>query len=93
MIHESDLKDIQLPDLKTLNELTLEKNSVLVARVEKNSGYDFGELQSLKNYLQKIFPNHSIFVWWDDIEFMAIHDKSYNAERMSMVNESTSNYY
>lgn len=93
MINELKSEEARMVDSMQLNILTLERNSVLVARLAKNSGYDLDELQSLKKSLQNIFPNHQIFVWWDDIEFMAINDKSYSAERMSLVNETTPNYY
>ena len=93
MINELRSEEARVIDPMQLNTLTLERNSVLVARLAKNSGYDLEELQSLKQRLQNIFPNHQIFVWWDDIEFMAINDKGYNAERMSLVNETASNYY
>ena len=79
-------------DKMQLNTLTLERNTVLVARLSRDSGYDLTELQSLRDTLKAIFPNHLVFVWWDDIDFMAIQDNSYNPERMSLVNDST-NYY
>lgn len=69
-----------------LNTLTLERNTVLVARVSKKSGYDFEELSVLRNKLKEIFPLHQVFVWYDDIEFIAIHDNSYPPEKMSLVN-------
>jgi hypothetical protein len=75
-----------------LNTLTLERNAVLVARVAKDSGYDFEELRALRKSLQDIFPTHQVFVWYDDMDFMAIHDKGYAPERMSVINDA-SNYY
>ena len=88
---DSMMPDLQLEHLK-INTLTLERNAVLVVRLDKNSGYDLSELQSLREYLKKIFPTHEVFVWWDDIDFMAIYDHGYAPERMSVVNE-TQNYY
>ena len=93
-IQEGMPKYYEAPNLAPmqLNTLTLERNSVLVVRVSKESGYDIGEMQALKKHLQDIFPHHSVFLWWDDIEFMAIKDGAYTPERMSLVNE-TQNYY
>ena len=71
---------------------TLERNSVLVARISRDSGYDLEELQAIKKHLQNVFPLHQILVWYDDIEFTVIHDKAYPSERMSQVNDSP-NYY
>ena len=75
-----------------INTLTLERNSVLVIRIDKNGGYDFAELEALQRSVKKIFPNHEVFVCYDDIDFMAIHDKGYKAERLDNLNDS-SNYY
>lgn len=74
-----------------LKTLTLEKNSVLVALVPKNGFYDAEMLQSLHNALTKRFPCHSVLVWYNDIEFMAIHDNGYPPERITC--NDSSNYY
>ena len=78
--------------LTKLNTLTLERNTVLVARVSKDSGYDISNLQTLREALKRAFPNHEVFVWYDDVEFMAIHDKGYTAPNLEGIN-ATSNYY
>ena len=75
-----------------LNALTLERNTVVVARVPKESGYGLGELQTLRETLKGIFPNHEIFVWYDDVDFMTIHDKGYNSPSLEGLN-ATSTYY
>ena len=41
-----------------LNTLTLERNSVLVARLSKDSGYDLDELRGLRKMLKETFPCH-----------------------------------
>ena len=84
----------KLPDLNQmqLNTLTLERNAVLIARVSRNSGYGIDELETFRKHLKDMFPYHRVFVWYDDIDFMAIHDKGYAPERMSVIND-TSNYY
>ena len=76
-----------------LNTLTLERNTVLIARVSKSAGYDMAELQALRDALKNTFPCHNVFVWYDDIEFMAVHDNGYKPEGLIGLNNETSNYY
>lgn len=73
-----------------LNTLTLERNAVLVARFSKDGGYDFEDMENMKRSLKEAFPNHTVLLTYDDIDFMAIEDKGYKAERI--IND-TSNYY
>jgi len=73
-----------------LNTLTLERNSVLVARLSKDGGYDFEDMKNIKRSLEEAFPNHTVLLIYDDIDFMAIEDKGYKVERI--IND-TSNYY
>ena len=81
-------------DSMQLHTLTLERNAVLVARVKRDSGYDLEELQVLKESLAKTFPLHTIFVWWDDIDFTAITDKAYKESMTEVARyEPSSNYY
>lgn len=75
-----------------LNTLTLERNSALIVRFAKDSGYDLSELQMLRQQLMNIFPDHPVFVWYDDIDFTVIHDKACKPERLEHLND-TSNYY
>ena len=75
-----------------LNALTLERNTVLIARVSKDSGYCIDDLRGLREALKCAFPNHEVFVWYDDVEFMAIHDKGYTVPSLESLN-ATSNYY
>lgn len=75
-----------------LNTLTLERNSVLIARFSKDSGYDLSELHELRKTLKEMFPYHSILVWYDDVDFMIINDKGYTPPRLEGLNDE-SNYY
>lgn len=77
---------------EALQSLTLERNSVLIARISRDSGYDMSTLQELRKTLANIFPTHQVLVWYDDVNFMAIHDKGYMPERLEGLNDS-SNYY
>lgn len=79
-------------DLKQLNTLTLERNSVLIARVPRDGWYEVSTLQTLYQSLKAAFPNHTVFVWYDDVDFMAIHDKSYAGPSLEGIND-ISNYY
>lgn len=75
-----------------LDTITLERNSALIVRVSKDSGYELSELQMLRQTLINLFPNHPVFVWYDDIDFMTIHDKGFKPERLDNLNDTT-NYY
>lgn len=86
MINELRSEEARIVDPMHLNTLTLERNTVLIARVAKKNGYDYEELSALRNKLKDIFPHHQVFVWWDDIDFVTIHDNNYPPERMSLVN-------
>lgn len=90
MIKNFDSKEYN-PQPENLSTLTLERNSVLVARVKKSEFYDSSMLQALYDNLCKKFPCHNVFVWYDDIEFMVIHDKAYINKEVP-INDST-NYY
>jgi len=87
-------KYYEAPNLASmqLNTLTLERNAVLVARISRNSGYDFEKLNTLKRTLQDCFPNHNVFIWYDDIDFTVINDNGYKSERIATINDSQ-NYY
>ena len=91
MIKSIDNKTAEQATPMQLNTLTLTRNSVLVARISKDSGYDVSDFENIRQSLQHAFPNHTILLIYDDIEFMAIEDKGYTPERIT-VNE-TSNYY
>lgn len=75
-----------------LNTLTLERNSVLIARFSKDSGYDLDELKELRKMLKETFPCHQVLVWYGDVDFMVINDNGYKPERLIGLNED-SNYY
>ena len=91
MIKELDIKDAQLGAPMQLNTLTLERNSVLVARIPKDGFYDYDAMQALYKALETRFPCYQILVVYDDVEFMAINDKGYAPERITC--NETSNYY
>ena len=92
MIKELDIKEAQLGTPMQLNTLTLEKNSVLVARIPQNGGYDCEMMQALYKALKDRFPMHQILVCYDDVEFMAIHDKGYMPERITCNDENPYGY-
>ena len=75
-----------------MNTLTLERNSVLIARFSKDSAYDLDELRELRKMLKEVFPCHQVIVWYNDVDFMVINDNGYKAERLTGLNED-SNYY
>lgn len=75
-----------------VNTLTLERNSTLIARFSRDSGYSIDELQELRKMLRDTFPNHQVIVWYDDVDFLVINDKGYPSERLYGVNEDKSYY-
>ena len=90
MISEFKSENAQMIDPVQLNTLALERNAVLVARVKRSDFYDNEMLQALYNNLCKKFLCHTVFVWYDDVEFMSIEDKAYATKEVP-VNDS--NYY
>ena len=92
MIQEFNAENARIGDPIRLDTLTLEKNSVLVARIPKNDFYDCEMMQALYKALKDRFPMHQVLVWYDDVEFMAIHDHGYPPERITC-NDDSSNYY
>lgn len=91
MINELKSEEARIIDPMHLNTLTLERNSVLVARVKRSDFYDCETLQALYDSLCKKFPCHTVFVWYDDVEFMAIEDKAYMSKEVPI--NDTPNYY
>lgn len=92
MIKQFDAELAQQGTPMQLNTLTLEKNSVLVARIPNNDFYDCDTMQALYEALKDRFPMHQILVWYDDVEFMAIHDKGYMPERITCNDENPYGY-
>lgn len=90
MIKSLDSKECN-PQPESLSTLTLERGSVLIARVKRSDFYDCEMLQALYNGLCKKFPCHNVFVWYDDVEFMVINDKACEPKEVP-INDST-NYY
>lgn len=54
---------------------TVQRNSVIVLRVPHNY-YDLDEMNILRDYYSKIFPNNTVAVMFDDIEIEIVHDNS-----------------
>ena len=92
MIKELKIDEAQQAAPMQLNTLTLEKNSVLVARIPKNDFYDCEMMQALYKALKDRFPMHHVLVWYDDVEFMAINDKGYMPERITCNDENLYGY-
>lgn len=90
MIKNFDSKEYNLQP-ENLSTLTLERGSVLVVRVKRSDFYNSEMLKALYDNLCRKFPCHTVFVWYDDVEFMAIHDKSYELQEVPI--NDTSNYY
>ena len=89
--YKDNSEDINISPL-SMNTLTLEPNSVLIVRLSKDGRYDMEDFQRMYNNLKEKFPLHSIFMCYDDVEFMAIHDKAFKPERITL-NDDTQNYY
>ena len=92
MIKELKIEEAQQTTPMQLDSLTLEKNSVLVARIPKNGFYDCDMMQALYKSLKDRFPMHQILICYDDVEFMAIHDKGYAPERITCNDENPYGY-
>ena len=92
MIKELKIDEAQQVAPMQFNTLTLEKNSVLVARIPQNGFYDCEMMQALYKALKDRFPMHQILVLYDDVEFMAIHDKGYKPERITCNDENPYGY-
>ena len=54
---------------------TIQRNSVIVLRVSRND-YDLDDMNILRDYYSKIFPNNTVAVMFDDIEMEIVHDNS-----------------
>ena len=78
------------PCSSEVNALTLEKYSVLVIRCSQQ--YDLNALNTLREQVQKVFPNNTVLVTYDDIDFLTIADKSYKPER-PLAEEPYDTYY
>ena len=75
----SNDKKICTPIFTDTHCLTLEKNSVLLLRCNKE--YCLDEMNIIQQQMQKVFPNNKVVVLFDDIVPEIIHDKSYKIER------------
>ena len=84
------IQNAQPPIPTQLNTLTLEHNSVLIARFSKDSRYDVEDFETIRRMLKDAFPCHTVLLMYDDIELTAVNDKAYKAERIP---NDTSNYY
>ena len=56
---------------------TIQGNSVIILRISRN-GYNLDDMNVLRDYYSKIFPNNTIAVMFDDIEMKIVHDNSYH---------------
>ena len=92
MIKELKIDEAQQAAPMQLDTLTLERNSVLVARIPQNGFYDCDMMQALYKSLKDRFPMHQILICYDDVEFMAIHDKGYMPERITCNDENPYGY-
>jgi hypothetical protein len=72
--------------------LTVRPNSVIVIRCPKDE-YSLDEMNILRDYYSKVFPNNKICVMFDDINIEIIHDKSWkNARPCAEENYDPYNY-
>lgn len=56
---------------------TIQRNSVIVLHVSRNN-YDLDEMNVLRDYYSKLFPNNTVAVTFDDIEMEIVHDNSWH---------------
>lgn len=60
--------------------LTVKPNSVIVLRCSKDE-YNLEDMNTLRDYYAKVFPNNKVCVMFDDIEIEIVHDKSWHTSR------------
>ena len=70
---------------------TVQRNSVIVLRVSRND-YDLDEMNALRDYYSKIFPNNTVAVMFDDIEMEIVHDNSYHKRPCAEESYNAYNY-
>lgn len=70
---------------------TIQRNSVIVLRVSRND-YDLDEMNALRDYYSKIFPNNTVAVMFDDIEMEIVHDNSWRKRPCAEEKYDTFNY-
>ena len=59
---------------------TINRNSVIILRCSKDE-YNLDDMNMLRDYYAKVFPNNSVCVMFDDIEIEIVHDKSWRPSR------------
>lgn len=70
---------------------TIQRNSVIVLRVSRND-YDLDEMNVLRDYYSKIFPNNTVAVMFDDIEMEIVNDNSWRKRPCAEEKYDTYNY-
>lgn len=60
--------------------LTVQPNSVIVLRCSRDD-YDLNDMNTLRDYFAKVFPNNRVCVMFDDIEIEIMHDKTWRQSR------------
>lgn len=65
---------------------TIQKNSVIVLRVSRND-YDLDDMNTLRDYYQKLFPNNTVAVMFDDIEMQIVNDNSWRKRPCAEVSD------
>lgn len=70
---------------------TIQRNSVIVLRVDRNN-YDLDEMNFLRDYYSKFFPNNPVAVIFDDIEMEIVNDNSYHKRPCAEEVYDTYNY-
>ena len=68
---------------------TIQKNSVIVLRVSRND-YDLDDMNTLRDYYQKLFPNNTVAVMFDDIEMHIVNDNSWHKRPCAEVSDGYS---
>lgn len=70
---------------------TIQRNSVIILRVPRYD-YDLDEMNMLRDYYSKVFPNNTVAVMFDDIEMEIVHDDSQRRRPCAEEKYDTYNY-
>ena len=81
MIETYEIKDNpNNQEISPKQALILRRGSVLVIRASHEM-YNLEDLNTLRDYYQRIFPSNPVCVMWDDIDIDIIHDQTQRKER------------